>query len=447
MPDDTVPAEQAAAATTPAAPPIFRNHHFLALWAAQATSQVAQNGINLALLLLVQERTHSPAAVSLTVLSFIVPSVLFGILAGVFVDRMDKKVILVATNALRACAVLGYIFFDQTLGLILMVNFLFATISQFFSPAEVASIPRLVRRQDLLTANSLFNLTFNATQLIGFIVLTPLIIKLFDVHAFFVLAAILYVLAAILVSLLPRDLAKLTMVSSAESQRIILSIWAEIKEGWSILTHDRTSSLAMAQWTLVTTMVPLLAVIGPAFAEGVMKARAEDMVFLFAPAGIGMILSTTLLNRLAHRFAKQTLITAGLVILGISLLLVAAAKTGGSYVLYNLLGRVIDTSGLVMELIPIIMVLAFFLGIAVALINIPSTTIIQERCPASFRGRIFAVQFTVANAASIVPLLFIGGIAALIGVNKTIFLTGLLILASAALGWRVKQVDKETSSK
>jgi len=447
MPDDTVPAEQAAAATTPAAPPIFRNHHFLALWAAQATSQVAQNGINLALLVLVQERTHSPAAVSLTVLSFIVPSVLFGILAGVFVDRMDKKVILVATNALRACAVLGYIFFDQTLCLILMVNFLFATISQFFSPAEVASIPRLVRRQDLLTANSLFNLTFNATQLIGFIVLTPLIIKLFDVHAFFVLAAILYVLAAILVSLLPRDLAKLTMVSSAESQRIILSIWAEIKEGWSILTHDRTSSLAMAQWTLVTTMVPLLAVIGPAFAEGVMKARAEDMVFLFAPAGIGMILSTTLLNRLAHRFAKQTLITAGLVILGISLLLVAAAKTGGSYVLYNLLGRVIDTSGLVMELIPIIMVLAFFLGIAVALINIPSTTIIQERCPASFRGRIFAVQFTVANAASIVPLLFIGGIAALIGVNKTIFLTGLLILASAALGWRVKQVDKETSSK
>jgi MFS family permease len=441
MPDDTVPAEQPAAATIAVAPPIFRNHQFLALWAAQATSQVAQNGINLALLVLVQERTHSPAAVSLTVLSFIVPSVLFGILAGVFVDRMDKKVILVITNALRAIAVLGYIFFDQTLGLILMVSFVFATISQFFSPAEAASIPRLVRRDDLITANSLFNLTFNGSQLIGFLVLTPLIIKFFGLHVFFLLCAGLYVLAAVLVSLLPRERARLAMVSSAESQRLILGIWAEIKEGWAILTHDQTSSLAMAQWTLVTTMVPLLAVVGPAFAESVIRARPEDVVFLFAPAGIGMILTTALLNRLAHRFAKQTLITAGMIILGCSLLLVAAAKTGGSYLLYNLLGRVIDTSGLVMELIPIIMVLAFFLGIAFALINIPSTTIIQERCPASFRGRIFAVQFTVANAASIVPLLFIGGIAALIGVNKTIFLTGLLILASAAASWRVRHEE------
>jgi len=440
MPDDAVPAAPSAEATTPVAPPIFRNHQFLALWAAQAVSQVAQNGINLALLVLVQERTHSPAAVSLTVLSFIVPSVFFGLLAGVFVDRMDKKVILVATNVLRAFAVLGYIFFDQTLGLILMVNFLFATISQFFSPAEAASIPRLVRREDLITANSLFNLTFTASQLIGFIVLTPLIIKFFGVHVFFLLCAGFYVLAAVLVSLLPRERARLTMVSSAESQRMILSIWAEIKEGWAILTRDQTTTLAMAQWTLVTTMVPLLAVVGPAFAEGVMKARPEDVVFLFAPAGIGMLLSATLLNRLAHRFEKQTLITAGLVILGVSLMLVAAAKTGGSYILYNLLGRVVDTSGLVMEFIPIIMVLAFFLGTAFALINIPSTTIIQERCPASFRGRIFAVQFTVANAASIVPLLFIGGIAALIGVNKTIFLTGLLTLASAAAGWRVRQV-------
>ena len=57
------------------------------------------------------------------------------------------------------------------------------------------------------------------------------------------------------------------------------------------------------------------------------------------------------------------------------------------------------------------MVLAFFLGIAFALVNIPAQTTLQERCPSSFRGRIFAVQFTLSSAVSIIPLLFVGGIA------------------------------------
>ena len=81
------PADLAAAPVVP----IYRNRHFMFLWMAQAISQIAQNAINFGLLVLVQERTNSTTHMAVAVLSFILPGVIFGILAGVVVDRAEKK--------------------------------------------------------------------------------------------------------------------------------------------------------------------------------------------------------------------------------------------------------------------------------------------------------------------------------------------------------------------
>ena len=64
---------------------------------------------------------------------------------------------------------------------------------------------------------------------------------------------------------------------------------------------------------------------------------------------------------------------------------------------------------------------------------ISAQTIIQERAPVSLRGRVFATQLVLSNAISIVPLLFLGGLADVIGVAQTLFLLGLGILATAVL--------------
>jgi MFS family permease len=118
---------------------------------------------------------------------------------------------------------------------------------------------------------------------------------------------------------------------------------------------------------------------------------------------------------------------------------------GRDYLIYNILGRFIDVDRLpvIFELLPVIMVLAFFLGIAFALVNIPAQTTLQERCPSSFRGRIFAVQFTLSSAVSIIPLLFVGGIADMIGVNKTI--AGVAVLILLILGITVRSTPIETT--
>src|SRR5690242_17147212 len=83
-------------------PSLFRNRNFMLLWIAQALTQTAQNTLNLALVDYVSRLTNgSPTATAIATVAFVLPGVFFSALAGVFVDRFNKRYILIATNGLR----------------------------------------------------------------------------------------------------------------------------------------------------------------------------------------------------------------------------------------------------------------------------------------------------------------------------------------------------------
>ncbi|MCL6649382.1 MAG: MFS transporter, partial [Chloroflexi bacterium] len=185
--------------------PVYQNPDFLVLWIAQAISQTVQNLTFFTLMVAVEERTHSSAHMSALVLSTVLPAVLFGVASGVLIDRWNKKWVLIATNGLRALAVLGYLFLEQQPVLFYLLNFAFMTISQFFLPAEAAMIPRLVARDRLITANGLFNITFNLSQVLGFIVFGPTLTKAFGATTTLILVALAYVVCALLLLRLPSD--------------------------------------------------------------------------------------------------------------------------------------------------------------------------------------------------------------------------------------------------
>ena len=81
------------------------------LWLAQAISQTAQNAIWYGIVVLVQRLSHSSTQLSLAVLTLIIPSVIFGVLAGVYVDRWDKRSVLIATNLIRGGIAFLYAFY------------------------------------------------------------------------------------------------------------------------------------------------------------------------------------------------------------------------------------------------------------------------------------------------------------------------------------------------
>src|SRR5216684_926020 len=158
---------------------VLFNRAFLALWGAQILSQVAANATTFALIVLVGEITKSNTSSSILILLAILPAVLFGIFAGVVVDRTDRKRVLVVTNAFRALAVLPLLVIGESVTTAYIVNFLVAAITVFFVPAESATIPAIVRKRDLLVANSLFTFTFNGAFLVGFIILAPVVVSLY----------------------------------------------------------------------------------------------------------------------------------------------------------------------------------------------------------------------------------------------------------------------------
>ncbi|HET7473755.1 MAG TPA: MFS transporter, partial [Candidatus Limnocylindrales bacterium] len=168
-----------AAASSPAgsAIDVFRNRPFLLLWIAQAATQIGGNMVIFGLTVIISESTGSTTAVSALILTFLLPAVLFSALAGVFVDRMDRRLVLILTNILRGLAFVAIFLAGNHLGLIYLLNITVSTITVFFAPAEAAMIPILVPKKQLLSANGIFTLTLNAAFALGFTLVGPLIVK------------------------------------------------------------------------------------------------------------------------------------------------------------------------------------------------------------------------------------------------------------------------------
>src|SRR3990172_541348 len=194
-PDETPPSTALA---------VFANRPFLLLWLSQAATQIGGNMVLYGLTVLVFESTgESSSAVSALLLTFLVPAVLFSAWAGVYVDRYDRRVILVVTNILRAAAFVALFFSTDYLLLVYALNIFISIMTVFFTPAEAAMIPHLVPRSQLLSANGIFTLTLNASFAIGFALLWPLVVRVAGAETLLIVGAFLYLLAAVFCFTLP----------------------------------------------------------------------------------------------------------------------------------------------------------------------------------------------------------------------------------------------------
>jgi MFS family permease len=360
----------------------------------------------------------------------------------VYVDRWDKRMVLIGTNLIRGTIAFSYGLFGLPqvlpLSLLFVINFLFSTVGQFFAPAETAMIPTVVGRPKLLQANSLFHLTFTASQLGGLVVLGPLLAKVVGVEGLFVSMAAAIVLCGALVWPLPSSRGEHDPSVPASEREAIQGVWQDVQDIWHFVMRDRVVALAMVQWTIGAILGLVVATLVPSFGERLLNVPAENAVFVMAPAGIGMVAGTALLNRWGDRFEKHFLVNVGLFTVAACLALtgglafLAAWLTAGKVDLIELPGL-----GQVSVVVPPIMFLALIAGFGFVSIMVPAQTFLQERAPVELRGRVFAVQLMLSNFASIVPLLLLGGLADIIGVDKTLLLIGILIAIAGVISVRI----------
>ncbi|MBI4299531.1 MAG: MFS transporter [Chloroflexi bacterium] len=417
---------------------VLKNKGFLALWVAQGLSQTAQNTVLLVLVVFIEQTTGKSVYISILMLTTFLPSLFFGIAAGVVVDRLPKKPVLLTTNLLRGVAVLGMLLTRHVLASIYLLNLAFSGVKQFWGPAELVTIPLLVPKRQLLAANGLYNLTFLASQLLGFLALGPLLIKLTSYQFLFLFIAGMYALASVSLGLLPNlDVRERRhMVAPRRAPRAALAsaksalggMKRDIDDAWWLLSKDRVIRLAMLHLMLITTLMLGMATIAPGYVNRILRISADNAVFVFLPTGPGVLLAVWALPRLADRYPQEKIGKWALFIQsGFLLVLAIVAWQRGQVTVSEAIARESLLDPHLLWALIAIFISAFFIGLTYMAIAIPAYTMLQERAPEEMRGRIMATQLTLGSVVSILPLFFLGGIADLFGIDVVVFLVAVAV--------------------
>ncbi len=424
---------------------VLKNRNFLALWLAQILSNTALNGAFFLQLILIEQVTQSTAHLGAVVLSFSLPAVFLSAIAGLVVDRVPKKFILIGSNGLRvitgaALAMLASFLLTNKLNeaffltAIYLLVFLTSAIGQFFAPAEGATIPLVVRANNLLPANSLFTLTFTASQILGMVLLAPLGVKTIGLVGSFWVATAMYVVATLLMMLIPRDQPK--RVVALDGVSALRTAWNEIVDGWHFSITHRAIFIALLQLALVSTLTMILAELAPGFAARVLGLRPEDATYVFWPAGVGILLASVLIGRYGNHVSRATMASVGM--FAMALAMIGLAWAGGG--LGDLRMPLFQAHPeLEVSTAALVMIFSLIAGAAMAAINIPAQTTVQEQSHDAVRGRVLAAQFTLSNALGIPPLLFIGNLADNVGIPRVSLFIALAIalLAGLNLGYTI----------
>jgi MFS family permease len=420
---------------------IFKNRYFMSLWIAQVLSQTAQNTLNLSLVEYVARLSrNSPTQTAIETVAFVLPGVLFSAIAGVFVDRFNKRTMLFATNALRALLMPGLVFMDESWGaiipIIFLITFLFSTISQFFAPAESSMIPLLVPEGQFTKANGLFQLTYFASTFVGFSILAPLLPSLIGPKNLFVAMSILYIICTVLVWLLPKNIETIEKRPTTDAKRLLTNIWSELTEGMTFIWREKRVWLAIVYLTTVQAVLFMLASVGiPYVGSKGLGLPESAIIFILAPLSIGLGIGVVLINRFVNVKNRDRYMLWAAVALAANLAMIGMVKViAEAWVAIFSPGVPIGGPALILAVI----FFSLTFGFELAVLQIPSLTILQERSPKAILGRVYAAYFTFTNLATIPPIIGVGTLADLIGLVPVFLLMGVAVLGIGYYAYRLQ---------
>lgn len=427
---------------------VLRNRNFLLLWLAQLISQTILNAANFGLIVIVTNVTHSVLAAGLAIIAFTFPAVPFGAIAGVVVDHLPKRSVLWVSNILRAVTIFTFtaslLFNNNNLWPLYVLMFTTSLIGQFFTPAESASIPLLVGDHELVPALSLFNVTITLAQAVGYLVVgsvISLIFPSFILHlgslalavtssdVLFLLVAVFYVVCAGLILLIPAPAfhekqsihIHRTQHPVVEARESMSMLWHDIAYGWRFVRSDHLLYFAVIQLSVAGNVLLIIAELAGPFVQQVLHLPAGAMSIVLAPAAVGLVGASLFMPRVTERVGKVRLTMLGLIILGVGFFLLPGSRLLAAY----LYGPAAVGSALLWASI---IILVLVMGMAMACVNIPMQTLMQEHAPEEVRGRIFSLQLMLYNAGSIPVLLFAGLFAQYLNLNLLIVLLGAVML-------------------
>jgi DegV family protein with EDD domain len=403
---------------------VLRNVHLFRLSAAQFASIAATYAIFFSSVVLIEEITHSSTLMGVMMFSLSLPGFIFGMLAGVWVDRYDRRRVLLVGNLLSLAAALAFALGtrwlenDPLLLLTIFVsNFLLSALLQLTASARDAVLPRTVGAEQLLAANSVLQVAMVCAQGAGTILLAPMLLHAGGAPTVGMVGFLLFTLAAWGYTRLPVRIGEVTDRADGELA------WKEIRAGWRFIVGKPVVRDAIAYLVLMSGIILVIMTLLPGLVSRAWDFPIEQMPLLAIPGGLGFGLGVLLLGRFGKRSEEEVWLGVGLFALGAGL---------ASMTLIN------ELSGLSTVFY---LLIAAGSGCGAALIVVPARTLVQERTPDAMRGRVTSTQLFLSNALSMAPLPVLGGLADLLGVQRMFAFLGLFLLITAVFTLRRSNVE------
>jgi predicted MFS family arabinose efflux permease len=384
---------------------VLSNLGFLFLWFGQLNSQLADRIYVYVLMIIAYDLTKTNLGVAVPLLAFGIPSLLFGSLAGVYVDKWDRKGILTITSIIRGVLILLIVpLIGHSLALIFAVSFLIYTAMQFFAPAEMASIPELVKKNDLIVANSLFMMTWMGASVIGFGIGAPLV-NFFGNEATFVAAAVLYFIAAGSVSLVPLQ------PIGRKKEHLERPIRKDLLFGLEFIRRNMVVRYSLLKLFVATSAIAVISLLAISYAKDILGIGARNFGYLILAVGAGMFIGMGLLERMRRYFSKGTIVIISFIVSGLALLFI---------------GGISD--------LKTALLLIFVLGMGNIFITSSIQTILQQRIPRRIRGRVFGMQNMLINSAFVFPVIIAGFVADVYGIRVALDALGWIVVLTGLAG-------------
>jgi MFS family permease len=375
---------------------LLKNVRFLQLWAGQGISFAGDAVSMVALVVLVVQITGSASAVGGALVARLLPT-LASPLAGVLADRVDRRVILVANDLVRAVLVLGMVFTRDLVALYVLA-FLMGLARTFFNPTIRAAFPSVVGEGDLTRANALISGTYSVSIMAG-PALGGMLVASSGVNAAFLLDAVTYLVSAAFLSRIPLPRPR---VESREG------FVKELQTSLSYLAAARVP-LAIVVGAFLTILTINVTVPAEVFlAKVTFDAGDAGYGLLVGLWGGGMVVGSALAAVLGGRVGLLPLY-----FLSIFAAALALAGTGVASAFTLALGALTVA------------------GASNGIDNVTTDTILQKQVPDALLGRVFSVRFLGYSAGEALAYVAGGVIVDAVGPRSTYLLAG---TATAAAG-------------
>jgi MFS family permease len=403
--------------------PLFRSY-----WLSRMLSQTAQGAILYALLILVTDKTDASIYTSMFVICAILPALVFGLPAGVSVDAIPRAPFLVVLNFLRVLFILALVGADLSMVGIFAVALGLWTIHQFYAPAESALMASLVRRSDYIRAQSLSNLALSIAQMLGLVVIAPVMLRLAGPSSLFALCGVLWISAGVLIGLLPSRRLGLDPV-----RRKTGSLRQSLLNGWRLVRNDPAIYEVFVDDMLVGIGGSALVVLMPLYLKGVLNTGAENTVFVFAPAALGLLMGLRLAPILGKIIGGRRTATMALMLFAVTVAMFGYIEHALTFFDETLNLPVAELASR-LSLAPLtmmVMLLSIPAGLATSIGSVSARSVMLARAPAEMRGQVIATQSLFQNVGALIPTLLAGIAADIIGVQRVAVGLAALILCGA----------------